>query len=513
MNADKKRRPRASIRRTVALLFTITLVVAFLLITGFETVITSYYRGETNPITRIFNPSPAAARSAGTSLQVMRLFNAALLEGPGEAASEAFLLKAAELAAPLGVVMRVGDRITFSSMPLDGDRAGRLPAFGEAAPSEPYGQTPEEAVEKGERSPIGLLYQMDFRTEKGEAASFFILHGPPPERKRPPFGRQIALIVAIILLAADGAAGVFFMLRLTGPLRRVESAALAISRGGLETPVEGGYRFVELERVFEALETMRSEIRELVERERESETERRELIANLSHDLRTPLAAIRGYVDGLREGIADTPDKRERYLAVLSQKIHTLDRMIGQIFLLSTLDAHEAAPDLRLVDIKAFLADSIEELRLAIPAEEAVFEESGLEGQSLYIRADPFQLRRVVENLVDNSRRHGGRKPICIRIGLRTETTEGTVPQKINIHVVFEDNGRGIAEENLERVFDRFWRGDKTRPGGGFGLGLAIARRIVESQGGSIRAEKPESGGTRIVLSLPEAEFSEEANA
>jgi signal transduction histidine kinase len=250
---------------------------------------------------------------------------------------------------------------------------------------------------------------------------------------------------------------------------------------------------------------MRSKIRGLLQNERDREADRRELIANLSHDLRTPLSAIRGYVDGLREGIADTPQKRERYLGVLGQKIQDLDRMIAQIFLLSTLEAQGAPPELRRVDLRAFLRDSIEELALAHGGEEARFSEAGLDSGGdpgpLFVQADPLQLRRVAENLVDNALRHSGKRPVSIRFSLSRAEAEGGRPARALFSI--EDDGRGIAPEERTRIFDRFFRGDPSRAGPGFGLGLAIARQIIEAHGGTIQAGRAESGGASFSISLP----------
>ena len=483
-----KRRPR-SIRRIVLALFAVSVGVSFLLLVSFESAMSSYYRGESSVLTRLFHPAPAAVRSARTMVRVLRSFNQALLSGSDAALQPAFLASLASKAVPLGIAMRVNGGLVFASPDLPADAFRTLPEFGSAGPVEPF---PED-----EDAPH-VMYQFDFRSSTGEPASFFILHQPLPEPQRTPYSRQLLLIVALLLLAADGAAGVIYILSLTAPLRRVESAARAMSRGDLDTPVESGHSILELARVFDAMETMRSEIKDLIRRAALREGERRELIANLSHDLRTPLSAIRGYVDGLREGIADTPEKRAKYLSIVGAKILDLDRMIDQIFLLSTLEAQEAAPTMRSFDLRAFLRDSVEDLRMAISSDELILDHEGLEGAPRMIRADPLQLRRVVENIVDNARRHGGRKPIHLRISLEESATHS--------RILLEDDGRGIPAEDAERVFERFYRGDPSRPGGGVGLGLAIARRLVEAQGGRIALEPVGGGGARFVITLPVAE-------
>ncbi len=486
------KKPR-SIRNVVLALFAFSTIAAFSLFTAYDAVISGYYRGESSAITRIFRPAPSAGNGVRTLTQVLRKLNAAMLHGPEALSDRGFLEELSAQASPFCIALRQGDAISYRSPKLDGMEHFALPDFGAPAEDRPF---PE-----AEQNPR-VLFQLDFISAAGLSSSIFVLTAPRDKSAKAPFSKQMLLLAALLLLSADSAAGVFFIIRLTKPLRRVEAAALAMSSGDLDTPVEGD-QILELSRVFDALEKMRSEIRELLRRQRNREAERRELIANLSHDLRTPLAAIRGYIDGLREGIADTPTKRERYLEVLGQKIQDLDRMIGQIFLLSTLEAQASPPELRRVDLRAFIADSIEELSLAHGPEEASIAATGLDGTSsdasLFVLADPLQLRRVIENFVDNSLRHSGRRPVSIRLSLtRLDSSSG---RRARLRV--EDNGRGIPSADLERSFERFFRGDPARSSAGFGLGLAIAKQIVEAHGGSVRAEASGAGGLAIVVELP----------
>jgi signal transduction histidine kinase len=475
-----------SIRLLVIALFSATMLVAFTLLAAFENAVSSYYRGESTILTRLFQPAQPIARTSRTSMVVLRMFNAALLEGPDAPTDPAFLAKVTARASPLGIALRIGDRIVYESPALDEATRASLPLFGAPGTDEPITE---------ESKSIRTMHQFDFRTGSGLPATFFILHRPNPATDRLPFSRQIFFVVALLLLAAESIAGAYFILRLTSSMRRVEAAALAMSRGDLATPIEGGYKILELARVFDALETMRSEISVLLAREREQEVGRRELIANLSHDLRTPLSAIRGYVDGLREGIADNPEKVAHYLEVAGKKIHDLDRMIGQIFLLSTLDARESPPDLRRMDLSAFLRDSVEELRLSLPHGSAELVDEGLTGVECPVLADPLQLRRVIENLVDNAVRHGGRVPVRILVGLSMEGNAAVFR--------VDDDGKGIPPEKASLVFERFYRGDSSRTGAGMGLGLAIVKQIVDAHAGSIVAGRSAMGGASFVISLP----------
>jgi signal transduction histidine kinase len=480
-------RPPVSARFMVGILFGVSLAAALSLLLLVETAMDRYYQGERSLFARVLRLSAPATGLSGYSFLAVRAFNAAFLRGPDAPAERAFLEDLSRRVDPLGVALRVGDRLIYSSPTLPQKDFALLPPFGDESPS---------ASDASAKTSGILVQQLDFRRSDGTPASVFIFRTPGSLTRSYSYSRRIVLVAALLLLAADASVGLWFIMRLTAPLREMEAAALAISSGDLETPVRSLHGIAELGRVFDALETMRDRISGLLKRREEEEASRRELIANLSHDLRTPLAAIRGYVDGLRDGIADTPEKRERYIAVLGQKIRDLDRMIGQIFLLSTLDAREVPSETKRVDLRQFMSDSLEGLELSMSADEISFEVEGLAGRPLHAMIDPLQMRRVVENVADNARKHGGRKPVRMNISLR-ELDHGRAELR------FADDGKGIPEAERERVFDRFRRLDPSRPGGGLGLGLAIARRIVDAQGGSIRAECEPGGGAAIVIELP----------
>lgn len=475
-------------RRAVILLFASSLILALGLLLAYESAIASWYRGESTFLTALFKPGPSLARTTTGADTLFRSFNRLYNAGLGQAMDKGKLAALAQDASPLVVTLRSGQDILYSSRPLGPEAAEALPAYGSLS------QRHDPVEEDGEF--YYAIRQFDFRGPGGEEASFFVLR-PPDSRVqgRLPYTRQLALVVALLLLAADGAVGVWFTIRIAASLGRLEISAGRIGSGDLETPVDSTEPFVELSSVFVVLESMREKIGVLLKEERLREQERRELIANLSHDLRTPLSALRGYVDGLREGIANTPEKSDRYLAVIAEKTALLERMTGELLLLSTLDEDAAPPQALPLDLGAFLQGGVEELVLSRSGAGISFEFDLPPGPPILVLADPGQLRRVVENLTDNALRHGGRKSIRLRFSLAREG--GRALARI------EDDGRGIPEAELERIFERFRRLDPERSGGGSGLGLAIARKLVEANGGSIRAYPSPLGGLGLVIDLP----------
>lgn len=288
------------------------------------------------------------------------------------------------------------------------------------------------------------------------------------------------LALALVQLIARG--------RLTAPLREMAHASRAMARGQYGARVrEGGRDEVgELARAFNAMAA------ELAETDRQ----RRDLVANVSHELRTPITALQANLENLVDGVEEAEGGRDRVLRTMLDQTERLGRLVEQLLDLSRLEGGQGPPfDVRPFDIAAVLEQTAREARLHAPA-----------GLSLTVRAepglaasgDPERIHQVVANLVQNAVRHspvpGDVDLVAYRAG-----------DRLRIEVV--DDGPGIPEAEAERVFERFYRADASRAadGGGAGLGLAIARWIVDLHGGTIRAERGAERGCRMVVELPAA--------
>jgi len=234
------------------------------------------------------------------------------------------------------------------------------------------------------------------------------------------------------------------------------------------------------------------------------EQSRRELMAGISHDLKTPLTSIQAYVEGLLDGVAKTPEMQRRYLLTVKNKAEDIDRMVKQIFLFSKmeLDDYPYSPVILRLD------GEIEELVHSVRDE---YREKGLQIETSLayasVRADPELLRRVLVNIMENSLKYKT-KPLgtlCITL----ETAE-----KI-CRLTLSDDGPGVPETARARLFDAFYRGDPARrdPNRGSGLGLSIAENAVRRMGGTIRAEASEEGGLAVIIELPKAEVQHAENS
>lgn len=239
-------------------------------------------------------------------------------------------------------------------------------------------------------------------------------------------------------------------------------------------------------------------LRQSVDLAQQHEQSRRELLAGISHDLRSPLTSIRAYVEGLLDGVAKTPEAQKNYLKTIKNKAEDIDRMVAKVFLFSKMELGEY-PD------HPVLLQLHEELRQWVRSLEPEYAENGLllSAERLIpatVSADPEQLRRVLTNIAENSLKYKTSKTGHLDVSLQEEGGE--------LRLSLCDDGPGVPPEALPRLFDAFYRSDPARqnPNRGSGLGLAIAADAVRRMNGTISANLGEHGGLEIVIRLPRAE-------
>ena len=236
-----------------------------------------------------------------------------------------------------------------------------------------------------------------------------------------------------------------------------------------------------------------------------NEQNRKELLAGISHDLRSPLTSIKAYVEGLLEGVADTPESQVEYLQTIRQKTDVINNMVSQLFFYSKMDMGNYPTKPELLSVTDEIADFVAASREDYEARGLRIDVSGLQTGSV-IFADPLQLRSVIANILDNSAKYKNKETACARVACAE--SGGTVS------IVFEDDGPGVPPAALPHIFNVFYRSDPSRnnPDKGSGLGLAIASKAVERMTGRIYARNIDGGGLRIIIEIPEggAKQSEE---
>lgn len=308
------------------------------------------------------------------------------------------------------------------------------------------------------------------------------------------------LLVALLL-------GVAFARLLTQqvlrPLAAMRQSAAAIKHGDYDVPaIPAGTQVQddEIGATCQSFDDMRRGLKAAREERERYERNRKELLAGISHDLRTPLTALRGYASGILDGIARTEEKRTHYVTQIYRSSTILQHLVENLFLFSKLDLGRVEFDCATVDLRAYFADFVAERTPWYEDQGLVLHLDAGGAARLPVRLDPQEFQRVVENILGNSCKYGGEQPsVDISIG-----EEAGADGKRAV-VRFADHGPGVPEAELGKLFESFYRTDKARSqtAKGSGLGLAIARGIVEGMGGRIHAETTAGGGLTVVLSFP----------
>ncbi|GBF78397.1 two-component sensor histidine kinase [Paenibacillus sp. 598K] len=287
---------------------------------------------------------------------------------------------------------------------------------------------------------------------------------------------------------------------LTRPLGKLRRAAEHIEAGHLDYQLEP-MKNHEIGQVRDAFENMRLRLKESIDQSVQVEHNRKELISNISHDLKTPITAIKGYVEGLLDGVANTEEMQLKYIQTIYKKATEMDVLINELFLYSKLDLNEEPYELRTFNLVSYLEDYLEECRYDIEKTSVRLTVDIPTNASLPVFADGEKLSRVLSNILDNSLKYMKRMPDEVDKQIEVSLREEQGMAVIGIR----DSGPGIDEEALPHIFDRFYRAEQSRNSalGGSGLGLAIVKRIVEGHGGQVDARSRPGEGSLILLRLP----------
>lgn len=307
---------------------------------------------------------------------------------------------------------------------------------------------------------------------------------------------RMAGSVIFILLLASALSFLWLYQSIVQPLEKLKTAAVNIRNGNLDFNVVQDTDD-EIGEVCTAFEEMRIKLKEQIDVSMQYEKDSRELISNISHDLKTPITAIKGYVEGIRDGVADTPEKMKKYLRTIYNKASDMDALIDELFLYSKLDSNSMNYSFEKISVMEYFNDCMEEISLDLESRGINYSYINEVDEDTLIIADPEQLKRVINNIVGNS------------IKYMSDDRLGQIDFKIMdepeyIQVSIKDNGKGIARKELPRIFERTYRTDASRNSkkGGSGLGLSIAKKIIEEHGGKIFANSVEGEGTTMSFVL-----------
>jgi len=302
---------------------------------------------------------------------------------------------------------------------------------------------------------------------------------------------DILFAIVLILLLTAGMLMIWIYQSMVTPIRRLQVAAENIKNGNLDFKLEtDGSEDDEINELCVSFEDMRRRLKENAEEKLSAEQENKDLISNIAHDLKTPITAVKGYAEGIIDGVANTPEKIDKYVRTIYSKANEMDTLINELTLYSKIDTNKIPYNFAKIHVEQYFADCVEELGIDLETKGIGLAYYNYTESDVVIIADPEQLRRVVNNIVGNSAKYMNKKNGFINIRIKD------VGDFIQVEI--EDNGRGIPAKDLPYIFDRFYRGDVSRNSatGGSGIGLSIVKKIIEDHGGKIWATSKEDTGT-----------------
>lgn len=279
-------------------------------------------------------------------------------------------------------------------------------------------------------------------------------------------------------------------------LRQLNKAAENIRDGNLDFSIDTkGHD--EISELSESFEAMRKRLQMNAQEKLDAEQEHRMLISNIAHDLKTPITAIKGYSEGILDGVADTPEKQERYLKTIYNKANEMNTLINELTLYSNIDTNKIPYNFHKLNVKDYFTDCMEELEMDLENQHMQLTFFNYVDEDTLMIADPEQLGRVIHNIIGNAIKYmRAEEPSFISMRIKD------VGDFIQVEI--EDNGKGISNKDLPYIFDRFYRADASRnsAAGGSGIGLSIVKKIIEDHGGKIWATSKENVGTVMYFVL-----------
>ena len=333
-----------------------------------------------------------------------------------------------------------------------------------------------------------LVRQMDFRFADGSEGSLFVITRTNFMLSRRLFV-DMAIAIMVILIFTSMFLTNWISRGVFTPINHLNIAMQNIAEGNLEymLPDKGDGEIGELYRNYE---DMRLRLKESTDEKILAEKQNKELVSNISHDLKTPITSIKGYVEGIMDGVADTPEKMDKYIRTIYNKANDMDRLINELTVYSGIDSNRIPYHFHRINVSEYFGDCIEEVGLDLESKNIELNYSNLAPPDTLVIADPEQLKRVINNIIGNSIKYLDKPKGEIDIRILDEVDA--------IRVEIEDNGKGIAAKDLPKIFERFYRTDASRNSsqGGSGIGLSIVKKIIEDHGGYIWATSKEGDGT-----------------
>lgn len=307
----------------------------------------------------------------------------------------------------------------------------------------------------------------------------------------------MVLMALLIIIVSNLIMSVITSKTITAPIKKLSDGANEIAGGNLDHHIEYDSTN-EIGTTVKSINDMTDKLKASIEVQTEMARSRKEMTAGIAHDLRTPLTSIKGYVEGLRDGIANTPEKQEKYLQTIYYSALDMEKLLDELLTLSRLESGSTQLETIKVDINDYILEYLTEKQRNVDASRITLTYTGPNiKQKAYVMLDPNRFSRVLNNIISNSLKYSSSaRKLIVSISLEIYDK--------SVIIAVSDNGIGITDENLKHIFETFYRADqaRTRVRDGSGLGLAVCKEIVELHNGHIWATSKEGSGTTIMISL-----------
>lgn len=284
--------------------------------------------------------------------------------------------------------------------------------------------------------------------------------------------------------------------RIMKPIEKLKDGVEQIARGNYDVKIDNDV-YNEIGILIYDFNKMAETLKKAEEMKLEYEENRKALIANISHDLKTPITSINGYIEALVDGVVTSPDKVNNYLNIIHNNTTYINNLIDDLFLFSKLDMQKLDFNFEIVKFKAFMSDLMEEFDFVLKEKDIEFKFEDRLSEELEINIDGKRIYQVIRNVIGNAIKYGRQKDSIIKVELSNNNEW--------IKIEIKDNGPGIPEDKLSNIFNRFYRIDteRTKDFMSTGLGLAIAKEMVEAHGGKIYASSIMGKGSTFTIELP----------
>ncbi|HEX9026921.1 MAG TPA: HAMP domain-containing sensor histidine kinase [Clostridium sp.] len=321
-------------------------------------------------------------------------------------------------------------------------------------------------------------------------------------------GVEVITIFFAVIFIINQIANIYIIMRMEKrimrPIEKLKDGVEQIAKGNYDVKIDNDI-YNEIGILIYDFNEMAETLKKAEKIKHEYEENRKALIANISHDLKTPITSINGYIEALVEGVVTSPDKVNNYLKIIHSNTTYINNLIDDLFLFSKLDMQKLDFNFEIVKIRPFMSDLMEEFNFILKEKNIEFKFEDKLLKELEVNIDRKRIYQVVRNVIGNAIKYGNQQESIIEVQLSSD--DGYIKMDV------KDNGPGIPEDKLPHIFNRFYRIDteRTKDFMSTGLGLAIAREMVEAHGGKIYVASIIGDGSIFTIQLPIEKHKEEA--